>query len=201
MQAAARILLLSLGLFSCGTSKDDRYRDTAMLERPPALVVNRQAGEFPTVDNSRIPKKRSEKGLGEAVYLTTTTPPQLKIKQAFDDAWNTLGLALKQGEIEITDREHDKGLYYVSYEPGGSLLGSLFGKKQNQAIYVLTVESDGAETKITAILGNAAEQASSGGRGRHRGSSKDNSASQPNDGAEKLLQSLYETMRDDLKDE
>ena len=41
------------------------------------------------------------------------------IKQPFDDAWNTLGLALKQSEIEITDREHDKGLYYVSYDSSG----------------------------------------------------------------------------------
>jgi uncharacterized lipoprotein len=128
--------------------------------------------------------------------MTTTSPPQLKIKQPFDDAWNTLGLALKQSEIEITDREHDKGLYYVSYDSSGSF----FSKKQNEVIYVLTVENDGAETKITATLGNAAEQTNSS-RGVHRSSSNENSAAQSTDGAEKLLQSLYETIRDDLKEE
>lgn len=192
---------MCLGLVSCGTSEDSRYRDTRMLERPPTLTVNKQEGEVGIIDTSRIPKKRVGKGLGEAVYMTATMPPQLKIKQALDDAWNTLSLALKQSDIDITDREHDKGLYYVSYDSKDSLLGSLFGKKQNPAIYVLTVESDGAETKITALLGSAAEQASSGGRGKHRGPSTDNSATQPSDGAEKLLQSLYETIRDDLKEE
>ena len=117
MQVIAKSLLLSLGLVSCGTSEDSRYRDTAMLERPPALAVSKQAGEPRITDNSTIPKKRDETGLGSDVYMTTTTPPQLIIKQPFDDAWNTLGLALKQSEIEITDREHDKGLYYVTYDP------------------------------------------------------------------------------------
>jgi uncharacterized lipoprotein len=197
MQVIAKILLLSLGLISCGTSEDSRYRDTAMLERPPALVVTKQAGEPRITDSSMIPKKRDGNGLGPDVYLTTTTPAQLKIKQPFDDAWNTLGLALKQSEIEITDREHDKGLYYVSYDSSGSF----FSKKQNEAIYVLTVESDGAETKITVTLGNASEQTSSNSRTGHRSPANDNSDTQSADGAEKLLQSLYETIRDDLKEE
>jgi uncharacterized lipoprotein len=197
MQVIAKILLLSLGLVSCGTSEDSRYRDTAMLERPPALVVSKQAGEPNITDNSTIPKKRNEKGLGSDVYMTTTSPPQLGIKQPFDDAWNTLGLALKQSKIEITDREHDKGLFYVIYDPENSF----FSTKHNEAIYVLTVEKDDAETKITAILGNAAEQSSAGSRNEHRGLTKDNSATQPPNGAEKLLQSLYETIRDDLKEE
>jgi len=197
MQVIAKILLLSLGLVACGTSEDSRYRDTAMLERPPALAVSKKAGEPAVTDTSSIPKKREEKGLGSDVYLTTTTPQQLKIKQPFDDAWDTLRLALKQSEIEVTDREHNKGLYYVSYDPDISF----FSKKHNQAIYVLTVESDGAETKITAAIGNATEQTSSGNRGGHRGLAKDNSATQATDGAEKLLQSLYETIRDELKEE
>ena len=193
----AKILLLSLGLVSCGTSEDSRYRDTTILERPPALIGTKKAGESRITDTSSIPKKREEPGLGADVYLTTTSPPQLRIKQTFDDAWNTLRLALNQSEIEVTDREHDKGLYYVSYDPNGSF----FSKKQNEAIYVLTVEREGAETKITAALGNVAEQTSSGSRVEHRDLVKDNSAIESTDGAEKLLQSLYETIRDDLKEE
>jgi uncharacterized lipoprotein len=121
----------------------------------------------------------------------------LRIKQSLDDAWSTLGLALKQSDIEITDREHDKGLYYVLYDPEKSF----FSGKHNEAIYVLTVESDGAETVVSAILGNAAEQSSAGGRSKKRGADKDNSSEQLADGAEKLLQSLYESIRDDLKEE
>lgn len=180
-------------LVSCGTAEDSRYRDTDILERPPALAVNKQKGELRVTDDSTIPKKREEPGLGSDVYMTTTTPPQLRIKQSFDDAWNTLGLALKQSEIEITDREHDKGLYYVTYDPESSF----FSKKQNEAIYVLTVEKDGTETKITAALGNTNEQSSAGSRDFV----KDNSVARSTDGAEKLLQSLYETIHDDLQEE
>jgi uncharacterized lipoprotein len=196
MGVIIKSLLLAVALVSCA-SEDSRYRDTAMLERPPALAVSKQAGEPSRTDNSVIPKKRDVTGLGSDVFMTTTTPPQLRIKQSFDDAWNTLGLALKQSEIEITDREHDKGLYYVTYDPEKSF----FNRKHNEAIYVLTLEKDGAETKITATLGNAAEQTSSGSRSEHRDLVKDNSATQPADGAEKLLKSLYETIRDDLKEE
>ncbi|MGR8997713.1 MAG: outer membrane protein assembly factor BamC [Gammaproteobacteria bacterium] len=197
MQIIAKILLLSLGLVSCGTSGDSRYRDTALLERPPTLAGSKQAGEPQITDNSTIPKKRDEPGLGSDVYMTITTPPQLRIKQPFNDAWNTLGLALKQSEIEITDHEHDKGLYYVKYKPESSF----FSKKYNEAIYVLRVEKDGAETKINATIGNATEQSSTGTRDEHLGFVKGNGSTQPADGAEKLLQSLYETIRDDLQEE
>ena len=135
MQGIVKILLLSLSVVACA-SEDSRYRDTSMLERPPELVSVNQPGAG-IADNSTIPKKRDEPGLGSDVSMTTTTPPQLIIKQPFDDAWNTVGLALKQSDIEITDREHDKGLYYVSYDASGSF----FRKKQNEAIYVLTLEN------------------------------------------------------------
>jgi hypothetical protein len=193
MQVFAKILLLSLGLAACGTSGDSRYRDTAMLERPPAIAVHNQKGQDLEIDNSAIPKKRDEPGLGADVYMSDAAPLQLRIKQPFDNAWNTLGLALKQSDIKITDRERDKGLYYVVYRPDNSF----FSNKYNEAIYLLLVEKDGAETKITAALGSAAEQSSS----RNRGLVNDNSQDQPADGAEKLLQSLYETIRDDLKEE
>jgi uncharacterized lipoprotein len=196
MRVFIKSLLITVLLVSCG-GNDSRYRDTQLLERPPALAVTKQAGEPRVIDNSKIPKKKYEKGLGSDVSMTTTTPPQLIIKQSFDDAWSTLGIALKQSEIEITDREHDKGLYYVSYDPEHSF----FSNKHNQSIYVLTIENDGAETKITATLGSAAEQSSAGRRSEQGGHAKDDSATPSADGAEKLLQSLYETIRDDLKEE
>lgn len=183
-------------LVSCGTSEDRRYRDTAMLERPPALATGKKAGKSQQVDNSKIPKRRYEEGLGSDVYMTTTTPVQMKIKQPFDDAWNTLSFALKQSGMKITDSDHAKGLYYVSYDSEKSF----FSRKHNEAIYVLKVAPDGAETKITAVLGNAAEQISAGIRSEHPGPAKDDGAAQPTDGAEKLLQSLYETIHDDLKE-
>ena len=103
-----------------------------------------------------------------------------------------MGLALKQSEIDITDREHDKGLYYVSYDAEQGL----FSSKRNEAIYVLTVEEDGVETKVSIALGNSAEQSAA-----HRKEPRDASKEQPVDGAEKLVQVLFERLRDDLKPE
>ena len=117
MQVIAKISLLSLALVSCGTAEDSRYRDTAILERPPALTGTKKAGEQHITDEVRFQKNATRTGLGSDVYMTTTTPSQLKIKQPFDDAWNTLSLALKQSEIKMTDSERDKGLYYVTYDP------------------------------------------------------------------------------------
>ncbi len=163
------------------------------------------------VDNSKVRKKPDHTGLGDAVYIMeqevdkkstediwATQPSQLMIKQPYDVAWNTLALALKQSNIEITDHEHNKGLYYVSYDPDPSLFSP---KNSNNAVYVLTVKREGAETKVKAALGNAAEQSSVGNHGKSRTPVKDNSASHPASGAEDLLQLLYRTIRDDLEEE
>ena len=113
MRIIIKSFLITIVLASCGTTKDARYRDTSMLERPPILPIIRQPGEQRITDNSTIPKKSDETGLGSAVYMTTTTPPQLKIKQPFDEAWETLNQALQINDIKITDQDRNKGLLYV----------------------------------------------------------------------------------------
>jgi len=201
MHGMAKILSLGLLLvtllISCSTAEDGRYRDTEMLERPPTVAVDRKAGESPQIDDSVIPRKKYKSGLGDDVYMTESTPATLRIKQPIDDAWYTLDLALKQSEIKITDHERDKGFYYVSYNPG-AFFGNMTGffekqnDEQNGAIYLLTVKEDGAETEITATIANATEQSSAGKNGAHKASEE---------GAEDLLQQLYKTLRDDLKEE
>jgi len=193
MQVIFKFLLLSLILVSCGTSEDSRYRNTAALERPPILPINRQPGEQPVTDNSTITKKRDETGLGADVYMIESTPMQLKIKKPFDYAWRALGLALKQSRIKITDHDQDKGLYYVFYkqknlfESAATLFKNEQEEEHHEANYVLTVKKDGAETKISATLVNAAEQ-----------DSYDDMATPE---SEALLWALYETLHDDLKEE
>jgi len=118
MQAIAKILLLSLGLVSCATSEDSRYRDTRLLERPPILAAGKKAGEQQETDNSTVSSIENTKtDLNAKVYMTSSTPPLLIIKQPYDMAWDTLGQALKQSYMTISDREHDKGLYFVTYDP------------------------------------------------------------------------------------
>ena len=192
MQAIIKSFLLIMMLVSCG-GNDSRYRDTQMLERPPTLAVSKKAGEPHITDDSTIPKKRDETGLGADVYMIESPPMQLKIKKPFDYAWRVLGMALKQSQIKIIDHRQDKGLYYVYYKQKNLFesAASLFKKNQedehHEANYVLTVKEDGAETKISATLFNAAEQ-----------DSHDDVATSD---AEALLWVLYKTLHDDLKEE
>lgn len=192
MQAIIKSLPLIMILVSCG-GKDTRYRDTQMLERPPTLSVRKKAEEQPIVDDSKIPKKQHEMGLGSDVYMIESTPMQLKIKKPFDYAWRVLEMALKQSQIKIIDHRQDKGLYYVYYKQKTlfETAASFFKKNQDdehhEANYLLTVKEDRAETKITATPFNAAEQ-----------DSNDEAADSD---SETLLWALYKTLRNDLKEE
>ena len=199
MQTTAKILLLSLCLVSCGTATDTRYRDTAMLERPPTLAVTHQAGEpSRAADESMAQKNRDGEESEAIVYMTTTTPPLLVIKQPFDLAWDTLGHALKQDTLKVTEREQDKGLYFVSYDPeaqaekeGGffNKTLSIFQDKLKEEHYVLTVTAKGEETQISAAINNAPKHSEGS-------ENNENTPAPPADGAEKLLLSIYKAMSD-----
>ncbi|WP_333876605.1 outer membrane protein assembly factor BamC [Methylobacter sp.] len=194
MHVIIKSLLLTGFLVSCGTTTpDSRYRDTQHLERPPRVTNSSPTKEQRIVDNSSIPKKKDRAGLGSDVYQSA--PTQLTIKQPFDDAWSTLGRALKQSGLKITDHERDKGLYYVTRDTTDKT--GFFAKataflSDDPAIYLLTVKQEAEETVVTATLANATEQ-----------SSGPNETTPPPsvEGAEDLLQLLFTTLRDKLEEE
>lgn len=195
MHQLIKYLLISLVLVSCGTAEDSRYRDTALLERPPTLVIQKPSGKPYEADESSIPKKQ-EPGLGEHVYMTTSTPPQLKIKQPFDQAWNSLNQALKLNDIKITDQERNKGHLYVAYDSSGFFekAASFLKEGHKGPTYLLLVEESGAETTVSATMANTAEQSSSSGN-------QDGYYDKPADASDELLETLYKTIRDDLVEE
>jgi len=179
-------------LVAC-SADNSKYRDIRNLERPPTLAITKQAGEDRLIDDGALDKKPRKKGLGEVVYLTEDSPPKLKIKQPVDQAWESLRLALKQSSIEVTDFEQDKGLYYVAYKTGGffSKLASGSLSVRSEANYTLTLEEDGDETIVTAkAIQHESTAASQDGYNE----------TQP-DASEELLQSVYDTLHDDLKPE
>ena len=202
MPIIAIILLLSLGVVSCGgTATDNRYRDTAMLERPPKLAVAHQAGEPSyTADEARAQKKQGGE-VEEATttaYMTTTTPPLLIIKQPYNQAWDTLGHALKQDYLKVTERKQDKGLYFVTYdheaqaEKESGFLDktlSFLLDQPNEEHYILTVTAKGEETQISATVNNAPKQSEGS-------ENKDAESAPPVDGPEKLLSMIYKAMSD-----
>ncbi|WP_432743708.1 outer membrane protein assembly factor BamC [Methylobacter sp. G7] len=194
MRIIVKSLLLISFLVSCSTTTEEsRYRNTDNLERPPIVTSSSPAREQRIVDNSSISKKKDSAGLGADVYLST--PGQLNIKQPFDEAWNTLNRALKQGDIKITDHERDKGLFYVTQNTTDT--SGFFAKvtsflSDDAAIYLLTVKQEGEETTVIATVANVSEQSSM---------AKDGTPPPSVEGAEDLLQLLFKTLRDKLKEE
>jgi len=182
-------------LVSCSSANDNRYRNTELLERPPTLAITKKVTNAVECceDTSSVPKTKAKKGLGDDVKLISSKPMQIKLNQPIETAWNSIGLALKQREIKITDQEREKGFYYVAYRPA-SLFSGLFNKLSKESIYLLTLSTEGNETIVLAKQGNATEQNSAL---THFASDDDEARSD----AEDLLQQLYETLRDDLKDE
>lgn len=191
MRIIFNCFLLTTALASCGTSNDTRYHDTAMLEHPPILPITRQPGDQRFTDDSTIPKKPDETGLGSAVYMTTT-PPQLKIKQPFDKAWDTLKQALKINEIKVTDYDRNKGLLFVRFGASGmlELAKSFLLNEPKESNYLLTVTKDGAETTISAKA-NTTDQSDSS-------SYQEGYDEEPDDISQELLEMLYKTIQDDL---
>ncbi|MDP3331728.1 MAG: outer membrane protein assembly factor BamC [Methylococcaceae bacterium] len=191
---AKHFFYAAIGLMLAACSADNsKYRDIRNLERPPTLAITKQASEDRLIDDGALDKKPRKQGLGGLVSLTEDSPPKLKIKQPVDQAWESLRLALKQSSIEVTDFEQDKGLYYVAYKTGGffSKLASGSLSVRSEANYTLTLEEDGDETIVTA---KAIQHESTA-------SSQDGYNETQPDASEELLQSVYDTLHDDLKPE
>lgn len=203
--------VLALAVLAACSGDDPRYHNTEMLERPPVLITHKTAAEQVAVDadvtatpateaelavvkdDSIVPKAKHKKGLKDDVYVTASKPPVLNIKQPLGIAWDTLKLALTQSEIKVTDAVRDKGLFFVSYNPK-SLLGavaSLVIKEEKQVIYVISVEPNGQETRVSVKKASEAEQSS-----ELDARNIDQDAA---DDAEALLYQLFETLHDDLK--
>jgi len=159
MKVIVKILLLSLGLVSCGTPKESRYRDTAMLERPPTLPVTHQSAEQPALADYKLGQTKLQQEHEEpSVYMTGTTPVLLMIRQPFELGWDTLGHALKQDYLRVTYREQAKGHYSITYSP--EVLEekdsgffdkalSVFKSNRQEEYYVLTVTGQHLETQVS----------------------------------------------------
>lgn len=193
MKYGLMILVLSGGLVACGSVENSRYRDTAVLEKPPTLALQKTP-QNAIIDDSVEPKKKIA-GLDEKVILLDENPKRLVLKQSVSEAWRTVGAALRQSDIKITDSEKSKYSYYVSYKVQGvlkNILSSL-NEEETKTIYVITLEPQGAETLIHATLANRNEQ---------RSQNTDETVVNPvTDDSDGLIDALYHLLRDDVKTE
>jgi len=159
MKVIVKIILLSLGLVSCGGPKESRYRDTAMLERPPTLPVTHQSAEQSMLTDHKLAQtKLLQENEEPSVYMTSTAPLLLMIRQPLELGWDTLGHALKQDYLKVTDRQQEKGHYFISYHPeiieekdNGFFdkAISVFKKDRQEEHYLLTVTEQNLETQVS----------------------------------------------------
>lgn len=189
------LLVLASGLVACGVSENSRYRDTAMLEKPPILALQK-APVNTVVDDSIEPKKQLG-GLDEKVVLLDESPKKLLLKQPIMEGWRTLGTALRQSDMKVTDYDKAKHLYYVSYKSQGGLNGlmGLINIDIAEVIYLLTLEPKDGETLISASLASHHEQRESAN------SNPDGIYENQSDDSDGLIEHLFHVLRDDVKTE
>ena len=153
-------LLLLLLLVSCSDVKNTRFRDTSSLEMPPEMEV---------VEKPKVAIKENEdhieKGLGDSVSLAgTDEKPVMKIKKLFDRSWTLVEQALKLGEIEVTDKNREQGIFYVLFDPDVQSSGDsestdtlsffFFEDEYEEAAYQIKVAWIESDTEVKVELVN-----------------------------------------------
>ena len=188
------VLTLSFCVLAC-SSENSRYRDTAMLERPPTLALQKNTQDSNVIVDDSIEPKKKRPGLNSTVaLLDEDTNKRVLIKQPITEAWRTLGLALKQSDIKITDYEKGKYNYYVNYHSQGVLTNviNFLNEEESKTIYLLTLSSQGDDTIIQAELANRNEQKSQ---------NTDGVVIKASDDSDGLIDAIYHLLRDDIKTE
>lgn len=144
-----------LFLTACADIKTIEYKDTSNLEAPPEMEI----AETPKAPVSEE-KDKEDKGLGDVVSLAgTKDKPVIKIKKMFERSWELVEQALKLNEIEVTDKNREKGVFYVlfdpddqSSEPTKNTTFSFFGGEYDEGAYQITVVWRESDTEVTAEL-------------------------------------------------
>jgi uncharacterized lipoprotein len=83
--------------------------------------------------------------------------PIIKIKKDFDRSWDNVEQALQLDEIEISDKNRDEGVFYVTFDPDtksdstfvDAMTFFLFKDEYAEASYKLTLTEQKSESVIT----------------------------------------------------
>ena len=206
------IVLASLFLLAC-SSNSSKYKDNANLERPPEMPVpastastattttSNQIPEQVAIEEIAPPIRHRGKGLKSDVYKTEGSPKELTIKRGFDESWSLLSLAIQHNDLKLADQDRSKGYYYITYNGNGFFgkAASYFNDEYDKATYLLKVDPQDNETKVTASLANKDEQNPPKKDGEE--TSDDPAVHVYQDKSENLIDLLFDTLHDDLKDE
>lgn len=190
------ILLVGVVLIAGCASENSRYKDNVSLERPPEMPIDKQAAEQQAINELEAPVRRHGKGLKSDVYRVESSSREIVLRRTYDEAWSLLNQAIQHNELKINDQDRSKGAYYIAYGGSGMFgLSSLFASKNDQPTYLIKLDPQDQETKVTISLANTHEQSDSG---KLKDGAADDAAV---DKSENLLDLLFDTLHDTVKDE
>ena len=194
------VLLVSLCLISCSETKSNRYQDTSHLEAPPQLIITEKP-KAPTEEESES-KESESKGLGDYVLFDQSEKQAfITIKKHFPRAWNIVTQAIELNNIEITDKNREQGIFYVTFDPDSdesedstfidTMTFFFFKDEYKEANYKLTVSKQENSVQVTAELNDVKED------DILLDDEGDDFDALVDDGT-KLLKTLYGTIKNDL---
>ncbi len=193
MFSCIRLLLftaVAAALVSCAGTKVDS--ELANLEKPPRMVdFSTYNQTYPSHSNAeQQASEETEKRENFDVLLTDKSGRNttLTIVQPYDRAWARVAKALNGKAFDVSDRDRDSGMFYVSYDPdyeqsGWEKAASFFtGGSEMENDYKLKLTDNETVTEITAEL--IADDAFDEGN-----------YSDPDTEVEKFLTALYKILR------
>ncbi len=194
---------MTLFVISCSDGQQTRYKDTEYLEVPPEMKITEKAPAVVEGDEKEVEDEDDkDKGLGENILLVgTEKKPVIKIKKRFEYSWEVIDQALKLEEIEVTDKDREQGVFYVTYDPDdqhsadSTLIDKMtfffFKDEYEEAKYKLIVLRQESETEVTAeLIKSEANDLLDDG--------EDNNIEGSIDDGAMLLNALYKTIKEDL---
>lgn len=153
------VLFCSVFLFlhACTDVKTIEYSDTSDLEMPPEMEIAETPKELIT---EKEDVEVEGKGLGDIVSLAGTKDKAvIKIIKTFERSWELVEQALKLNEIEVTDKNREKGVFYVLFDPDEqssestkNSTFSFFGGEYDEGAYQITIVWRESDTEVTAEL-------------------------------------------------
>ncbi len=186
-----RFSFLPLFVFFIGCSSITKeYSDTSFLEKPPKMVIVEKPEDTEVIKDEPI---------NEDVFLDDAEfPPVLHVKKLFDRSWELVAQELEEQEIEITDKNRDRGMFFVKYQPDeadGHIFGGmkilLFEDSYTLAEYRILVEWKDTTTEIRVKMLTENDDISF---------DDEEDEDKILDGSEKLIADLYEGLQTRLEE-
>lgn len=200
VKAACRLFLAFLAVIFASCSSNQERTPVEKLERPPQMVnyttddhQDRFADSVPQGDGGEAQEEEKKPNQNVRLMTVSGSDTKLEILEPFDQAWVLVAKAMKyDSAFEVTDRNRDEGIFYVSYSPdkhNKSLLNSTLsfftGGSESEGDYYLRLVESGPKSEVTAEMVVEEEFDDEG-----------DSIADPEVGVEKFLTALYKVLQE-----